>query len=271
MKQPVISIVTICYNSALGIEETIRSVLSQDYPHIDYVIIDGGSTDGTQKIIEKYHDKLGYFKSEPDEGISDAFNKGVAAAKGDLIVMINSDDKMLPGALRAVAESFDAQTDVYRGNVVIVNEESGFRGREIPSMKFPLAPLRIHCAHQGTFITPEAYKRYGGYEKKFRYMMDFDLLTRFYQRGASFKYVDSDIAEFRLGGVSGAAYHKKKYDILHVVTNNGGGRVRANLYYVYMVLYDVLRHLVMGLFGIDTLKRLHYGKFKPSGKGSEQA
>lgn len=271
MKQPVISIVTICYNSASGIEETICSVLSQDYPHKDYVIIDGGSTDGTQEIVEKYRAQLGYFKSEPDEGISDAFNKGVAAAKGDLIVMINSDDKMLPGALRAVAEAYDGRTDVYRGNVVIVNEKSNFRGREVPSMKFPLAPLRIHCAHQGTFITPGAYERYGGYDKKFRYMMDFDLLTRFYQRGASFKYVDTDIAEFRLGGVSGAAYHKKKYDILHVVTNNGGGRVRAYSYYIYMVLYDALRHLIMGLFGIDTLKRLHYGKFKPSGESSDRA
>ena len=210
MKQPVISIVTICYNSASGIEETIRSVLSQDYPHKDYVIIDGGSTDGTQEIVEKYRAQLGYFKSEPDEGISDAFNKGVAAAKGDLIVMINSDDKMLPGALRAVAEAYDGRTDVYRGNVVIVNEKSDFRGREVPSMKFPLAPLRIHCAHQGTFITPGAYERYGGYDKKFRYMMDFDLLTRFYQRGASFKYVDTDIAEFRLGGVSGAAGWRRR-------------------------------------------------------------
>lgn len=257
---PTISIVTICYNSAAGIEETIQSVLNQDYPAIDYVIVDGGSTDGTLEIIEKYRNRLGFFKSEPDEGISDAFNKGVAAAKGELIVMINSDDILLPGALQAVAQAYDGKTDVYRGNVIITNGTDGFRGREIPSMRFPLAPLRIHCAHQGTFITPEAYRKYGGYDKKFRYMMDFDLLTRFYQQGATFKRVDADIAEFRLGGVSGAAYHKKKYDILHVVVNNGGSWARAYAYYAYMVCYDALRHLIIRTFGINTLKRWHYGK-----------
>lgn len=104
MKQPVISIITICYNSAKTLEETINSVLSQDYPALDYVIIDGGSTDGTLDIIEKYRSQLGYFHSEKDEGISDAFNKGIAAVKGDLIGIINSDDLLLPGALKEVAK-----------------------------------------------------------------------------------------------------------------------------------------------------------------------
>ena len=77
MKKPVISIVTICYNSAATIEETMQSIIGQGYPLLDYVIIDGGSTDGTLDIVERYKDKLGYFCSEPDNGISDAFNKGI--------------------------------------------------------------------------------------------------------------------------------------------------------------------------------------------------
>ena len=103
MKKPVISIVTICFNSAATIEETILSVLGQNYPLLDYVIIDGGSTDGTIDIVERYKDKLGYFRSEPDEGISDAFNKGIKNSKGDIIAIINSDDILLPGALNKVA------------------------------------------------------------------------------------------------------------------------------------------------------------------------
>ena len=99
MKKPIISIVTICYNSAATIEETMQSVIGQGYPLLDYVIIDGGSTDGTLDIVERYKDKLGYFCSEPDNGISDAFNKGIKNAKGDVICMINSDDILLPGAL----------------------------------------------------------------------------------------------------------------------------------------------------------------------------
>ena len=262
MKQPLISVITICYNSEACIEGTIRSVLAQDYPHIDYVIIDGGSKDRTLDIVARYRDRLGYFVSEPDEGISDAFNKGIAAAKGDLIVMINSDDILLPGALTSVARAYDGCTDVYRGNVIVANADTDYRGREVPSMRFPLAPLTIRCAHQGTFITPDAYRRYGLYDKKFRYMMDYDLLTRFYQRGATFKYVDADIAEFRLGGVSGAWSYRKRYDIMHVVTNNGGSQLRAVWYYIYMVSFDLTKRLVIALFGINSLKRLHYGRLK---------
>ena len=95
-KKPVISIVTICFNSAKTIEETIQSVLGQNYPLLDYVIIDGGSTDGTIDIVKRYESELGYFHSEPDEGISDAFNKGIRNSKGDIVCLINSDDILLP-------------------------------------------------------------------------------------------------------------------------------------------------------------------------------
>lgn len=259
MKKPVISVITVCRNSVATLEETICSVLAQDYDLLDYVIIDGGSTDGTLDIIERYRSRLGCVVSEPDRGISDAFNKGIARAKGDIIGIINSDDIMLPGALQAVAEAYDGATDLYRGSVVIVNKATGFRGRENPSMKFPLAPFVIHCAHQGTFISADAYKRWGGYDIKFRYMMDFDLMTRMYQGGAQLKRVEHDIAEFRLGGVSTTnSIKKKRYDVIHVVTNNGGGRLRAEWFYLYMRLYDFAKSAFIHLFGLDRLKRLHY-------------
>lgn len=262
MNKPVISIITICYNSEASIEETINSVLGNGYPNTDYVIIDGGSTDSTLQIIEKYKSKLGYFISEKDKGISDAFNKGVAAAKGDIIGIINSDDILLPGALQKMAEAFDGTTDVYRGNVMIANLETNYRGREIPSMHFPFAPLTVCCAHQGTFITPEAYRKYGCYDVRFKFMMDYDLLTRYYRHGAKMKYVNADVAEFRIGGVSMTPYYKKRYDIMHVILNNGGSRFLACYYYVYMVLYDVARRCIVKLFNLNFLKRLHYGQIK---------
>ena len=123
MAYPVISIVTVCFNSARTLEETMKSVLGQNYPALDYVVIDGGSTDGTLDIIDRYKDRLGYFKSEPDRGISDAFNKGIMNAKGDIICIINSDDILLPGALRAVAEHYDENVDVFRCNVIINNKD----------------------------------------------------------------------------------------------------------------------------------------------------
>ena len=87
-----ISVVTVCYNMAQYIETTIKSVLSQDYPNLEYIVIDGGSTDGTQQIIEKYKDQLAYYVSEPDNGMYDAINKGFSKATGDIIAWINADD-----------------------------------------------------------------------------------------------------------------------------------------------------------------------------------
>lgn len=257
---PILSVVTVCYNSVGTLEETIQSVLGQNYPRLDYVIIDGGSTDGTQAVAERYRDRLGYFCSEPDKGISDAFNKGIRHAQGDLIVIINSDDVLLPGALQAVADAYEEGVDIYRGNVIIRNKETGFTGRDIPSMKFPLMPFFVSVDHQGTFVAASAYKRWGLYDLNFRYMMDHDFLARCYQGGARFKYVPADLAEFRLGGVSTASISDKRYDIEHIVLNNGGGRLLAYFCYFYFWSFDCLKRLIIKCVGIDFLKRLHYAR-----------
>jgi glycosyltransferase involved in cell wall biosynthesis len=258
MKKPIISIVTICFNSANTVEETIKSVLGQDYPLLDYVIIDGGSTDGTVDILSRYKHRFGYFCSEPDNGISDAFNKGIKNAKGDIICIINSDDILLPGALNAVAEYYEEGVDIYRGNVIIRNKETGFAGRDIPSMKFPLMPFFVNVDHQGTFVTAQAHKKWGYYDTKFKYMMDHDFLARCYQGGAKFKYMPVDVAEFRLGGVSVASIRQKKYDLEHIVLNNGGGRMLAKFCYSYFYMFDLVKRCVIRLFGLNFLKRLHY-------------
>ena len=258
MKKPIISIVTICFNSANTVEETIKSVLGQDYLLLDYVIIDGGSTDGTVDILSRYKHRFGYFCSEPDNGISDAFNKGIKNAKGDIICIINSDDILLPGALNAVAEYYEEGVDIYRGNVIIRNKETGFAGRDIPSMKFPLMPFFVNVDHQGTFVTAQAHKKWGYYDTKFKYMMDHDFLARCYQGGAKFKYMPVDVAEFRLGGVSVASIRQKKYDLEHIVLNNGGGRMLAKFCYCYFYMFDLVKRCVIRLFGLNFLKRLHY-------------
>ena len=122
---PRITIVTITFNSAATLEETIRSVTMQDYPALEYVIIDGGSSDGTLDIVQKYRERIQIVVSEPDKGISDAFNKGIARATGEIIGIINSDDILLPGALRELAEAYDPQVDVYSGLILFWNEGYG--------------------------------------------------------------------------------------------------------------------------------------------------
>lgn len=259
---PAISVITICYNSVQTLEETMQSVLNQDYDNLDYVIIDGGSTDGTLDIIAKYQNRLGYFKSEPDKGISDAFNKGIAHSSGELIVIINSDDVLLPGALQKVAEAYEEGIDIYRCNVIVRNKETGFAGRDIPSMKFPLVPLLVNVDHQGTFVARHAYLRWGVYDLNFKYMMDHDFLARCYQGGAKFKYLPIDAAEFRLGGVSIAGIKAKKYDIEHLVLNQGGNMFLAKLTYAYFFAFDLVKRIIIRTFGLDSLKRMHYQPIK---------
>ena len=107
-----ISIVTPSFNQAAFVEDTLRSVLDQDYPHLEYVVIDGGSTDGSLEIIEKYKDRLHHFVSEPDTGHGNALNKGFAKTSGEIMAWLNSDDKYCPWTFRTVAEIFDAHPDV---------------------------------------------------------------------------------------------------------------------------------------------------------------
>lgn len=259
---PLISIVTICYNSSATIEETIKSVLSQDYERIEYIIVDGASTDSTMSIVGKYSDKISKIISEPDKGISDAFNKGVRTASGDLICMINSDDILLPGSLKKVAKFYDSSIDIYRANVIITNLKTGYRGRAIPDMKFPIIIKPWICTnHQGTFISSNAYNKFGLYKENILYTMDLDLLMRYYRKGAIFKYINVDIAEFRIGGVSNSDIEKKRGDIYSCSLNNGGNYIISRFNYFSFWMFDKMKKITVLLFNDEFLKSFHYKKY----------
>ena len=220
--EPKISIITITYNSDATIEETIRSVTMQDYPALEYVIIDGGSTDGTLDIIQKYRDQIQIVVSEPDKGISDAFNKGIACATGEIIGIINSDDILLPGALQEVAEAYNPQVDVYSGLILFWNEDTDETFPSYPDVTFDTLKLQYNVAHPARFVRKDAYERYGLYRVDLRYMMDIELLCRMYQQGAKFLLVDKPLAKFRIGGTTNDPIYKKKEDYRTFVQSYGG-------------------------------------------------
>lgn len=259
MPNPKISIITVSYNSEATIEETIKSVVNQDYDNLEYIIIDGGSSDSTMNIVNKYASSIHCIVSEPDKGISDAFNKGINRASGDLIGIINSDDLLVEGALKKIAETYDGKTDVYRGCIIIWNDKNGAKFYEKPSMKFPTIPWFIHVAHQGTFITPLAYRKYGTFRTDFHYMMDLDLLTRFYKAGAIFKPMNFNVGMFRLGGVTNNGIRKKKEEAKTFVIANGGNRIQANLYYLNLLFQDYIKRF-LNLFGDDLKRKVRYIK-----------
>lgn len=199
-----ISIITITYNSSKTVEETIKSVLSQNYDNLEYIIIDGGSTDGTIDIVNKYRNKLAYFISESDNGICDAFNKGIAAATGDLIGIINSDDLLYSKALEKVADAYKIGIDIIYGKAKRLypnGQQDDYIPKKLNYLKYGMALI-----HPSTFVSKRAYEKYGVFDLNYKGCMDRELLLRMKSQGASFRYIDEYLSIYRMGGFSDAHY-----------------------------------------------------------------
>lgn len=255
---PRISIITITFNSEKTLEETIKSVVSQDYDNLEYLIIDGGSKDSTLEIVNKYREKIAVVVSEPDKGISDAFNKGIDNATGEIIGIINSDDLLMPRALCAIADNYEERIDVYRGNTVLWNAETGSKLPTKPTMVFSNRKAIKSVCHQSTFIRKDAYEKYGKYDTDFKYMMDSDLLRRFANHGARFKYIDKDLAVFRQGGVTSDNWKNKLKEIRLLVTNNGGSIALAYYRNLVFVIHSLTKQMLFYLLGEKRSRIMYY-------------
>lgn len=246
--KPKISIITITFNSEKHLEETIKSVIEQNYPNLEYLIIDGGSKDRTMEIVNNYRDKIAYVVSEPDRGICDAFNKGIKAATGDLIGIINSDDLQLPNTLVTVAENYEPTIDIIRGSIVCWNDQTGSRVTKRPIHPFSLTTSyfmngirKKSVCHACSFISKKAYERWGDYQLKYKYMMDRDLLTRFHQHGAKVKVINNPLAISRIGGVTTQTpMYKKIKEVRNVCLDNGGTYLLATCRCAEFVAYELM-------------------------------
>lgn len=244
--EPKISIITISYNSAAYIEETIKSVIAQNYMNKEYIIIDGGSTDGTMDIIDKFRLKIDVVVHEPDTGISNAFNKGIGRSTGDVIGIVNSGDIMIPGTLESLAKQYEEGIDLYRGKEIIRNYETGKEFILNPSFRYPRLSFPFNCCHMGTFITKKAFEKYGLYDEKFVIGMDKELLFRFHRLGAKEKRLDGLFGLFRRGGISqNPAYDDKKIEeTVSIIKDNGGGKLDTFIIILYLKFRFCIRDVV---------------------------
>ena len=203
---PSISVVTICRNAARGIERTLRSVAEQDYAAIEYVVVDGGSSDGTLAAIQRYRDHIRHFTSEPDRGISHAFNKGIAASTGDWVLLLNAGDAFIGSdALRRLAGGIEKSGDAAAR---IVSARSRCGRKSIPRYRIRDGLgliLRAHLSHQATLIHRNVYAEHGGYDESFNIRMDFDFFLRVLPR-EHVTFLDQHLVEFEPGGVSGREF-----------------------------------------------------------------
>jgi glycosyltransferase involved in cell wall biosynthesis len=197
---PSISVVTPSYNHAAFLEATLRSVLEQDYPSIEYIVVDGGSADGSVEILERYADRLSWWVSEPDGGQSEAINKGLRRATGDVVCWLNSDDRLLPGALRTVGEAMaeDPGCTAVVGGVRYLWEQHG-RAEDRPGHyaghRRLLQFWRGYDLHQpGIFWRRSVHDEIGYLDESLHLTMDFDLWVRISERWR-FCVVDELLAE----------------------------------------------------------------------------
>ncbi len=229
-----ISIITISFNSEKTIEKTIQSVLAQSYRPLEYVFVDGGSSDKTVEIIESFVPEFSRqgievsLKSEPDKGISDAFNKGIDRATGEIIGIINSDDQLAEGALEKVNNSI-GEADVLCGDCLWVDTENGLEYIRKSKMKLEKLKYEMVLMHPTCFVKKSAYMTWGGYDITYRYVMDKELMSRFYRYGATFKYIPETIAVMAAGGASDANTKKVYNEGIRVAVENGVPKTLASI------------------------------------------
>lgn len=202
MQNTLVSIITVCYNSEKFIRDTIESVLNQTYKNIQYIIIDGKSTDKTLSIIDEYREHFGdrlTLVSEKDSGIYNAMNKGLALVKGELVGIINSDDYYELDAVEKMVEQYEIHgSGVYYGYERLLKNENEY----CVSRKSPDFLNETMIAHEATFITTDTYKKIGNFNEKYKIVADYDLMLRIKKAEIVFFPINSIISNFRLGGAS---------------------------------------------------------------------
>jgi glycosyltransferase involved in cell wall biosynthesis len=220
--KPLISIITVVYNGAKTLEQTIQSVLNQTYQNIEYILIDGLSNDGSVEIIKKYSTDIKYWVSEKDMGIYDAMNKGLKNVTGELVAILNSDDWYEPDAVQNVVNAYlnDNSIDIFHGLLRFINKDNK---PDLISGHYDFFLDKGMIEHPTCFIKKEVYEQIGGFNLTYRSAADYDWMLRARLRGAKFYLISQVLTNFRRGGISESQFGfseelliKNKYGIISI-------------------------------------------------------
>ncbi len=234
---PKISIITISFNAYNdGLEHTIKSVLEQKNSLVEYLVIDGGSSDLSHDVYEKYHNYFDYFISEKDNGISDAFNKGVKASKGDYVWFLNAGDYLHSDSIETVLEviSNNEQSIIY-GDMYWVDEEQV--SLLTPSSDYEKKIKYVMpFLHPSTIVKRKLFSDVGYFDLNLKRAMDYDLFLRGYLSSHKAIKIDYPLAYMTAGGVHDNDYLKTLKEVREVSIRNGGSNVFASLALIYTYL-----------------------------------
>jgi glycosyltransferase involved in cell wall biosynthesis len=237
-----VSVITVCYNSAATIRETIESVLCQSYSNIEYIIVDGASTDDTMKIVSQYGEKITRVISEPDKGIYDAMNKGIKLATGDVIGILNSDDFYAScEVISSIAENFARiDSDIVYGRLVyVLQSDVSVVVRNYNSEGFRNWMLRFGWMppHPSTFIKATIYKKFGLYATDYKTGADYEMFVRLILlNNVGCAFIPTTIVKMRMGGATTSgwrSYITTSNEMVRAIRNNG---FYTNLFFILMRL-----------------------------------
>lgn len=203
--KPLVSIITVVYNASKTLEQTILSVINQTYATIEYIIIDGGSTDGTIDILKKYDKKISFWSSEPDKGLYDAMNKGILQAKGEIIGMINSDDWYELNAVELIVKSYTENPNkcIFHGDRFDILEDGSKRVKKFHPSKFKFLYYGMTYNHPSMFVSKEIYEN-ELYNTNLKSLSDYEFVLKQYLKNSSiFFYIPEAYVNYRLDGISG--------------------------------------------------------------------
>lgn len=229
-----ITIVTISFNQARFLDQAIKSVLEQDYPLVEYIVVDPGSTDGSREIIEGYRSSIDHIIFDRDEGPADGLNRGFSMAKGQIFGFVNSDDYLLPGALSAAAAAFEAspETDVLSGHAYVV-DEAGVQRNRFFSRRFSVRRFVYGAsalAQQSTFFRAEIFRKVHGFNVRNRVAWDGELWVDMALAGAKFRRTDRFMSAFRVydGSITGSrTFQQQREEYQAEIFSRVTGRPRS--------------------------------------------
>jgi len=241
--KPLISVITVVFNGAEYLEQTINSVIGQTYDNVEYIIIDGGSTDGTLDIIKKHEGQIDYWVSERDKGISDAFNKGISLCSGEIVGIINADDWYEKMAFSSI-EKYIGKADVLYGDMNLLDDV----GKKItPKVDHNNLKKNMTICHPSCFVKSRVYKKRFIYETGFNYAMDYELLLKLYLGGGKFFYIGKVISNMRSLGVSDNMWINALKEVRKAKKVNGVSFVNYQVYFYFYFLKQSVRRFFQSI------------------------
>ena len=252
---PLVSIITPSYNQVQFLEKTIESVLAQDYPNLEYIIVDGDSTDGSKELIQRYEKEITAWISEPDQGQSEAINKGFELANGEIFAWLNSDDQYYPWAIEQAVDYLlkSSEVGMVYGDTDIIDENGQVIGMFNAQQTNYQRLLRggVYIPQPAAFWYSDLYRKVGALDTSYYFAMDYDLWVRF-AKNAEIRYIPQLWSSFRIHGHGKTMMSDDRCwpEMRRVYQREGGG-----LFSLFMGKY-VLRRLISPLWNWIKLKRL---------------